>query len=172
MFGFEIPGNSPGIPNIDGLFRSNRKRRFDYPIKNEFDDISEDDEDDKLETLMPAKMDDPLFGSQSSPGIHGQSGLDRFSISPNLTQSAFVAFSLRFSPWTPDSSLVTTLLPAELKTEMKTEMELEEISGKSSKKSKKEKQKSKSKDSSQKKFYTPHRRETYKNKIVTTLLAR
>ena len=71
MFGFEIPGNSPIIPNIDGFFRSNRKRRFDFSIKTEFDDISEDDEDDKLETLMPAKMDDPLFGSQSGPGIHG-----------------------------------------------------------------------------------------------------
>ena len=46
------------------FYRSKRKRRFEYPIKDDFDDISEDDED-KLETLMPAKMDDPLFGSQS-----------------------------------------------------------------------------------------------------------
>ena len=81
MFGFEIPGNSPIIPNIDGFFRSNRKRRFDFSIKTEFDDISEDDEDDKLETLMPAKMDDPLFGSQSGPGIHGPYSRVRLKIS-------------------------------------------------------------------------------------------
>ena len=55
---------------------------------------------------------------------------------------------------------------------MKIEEESPEYSPeKSSKKSKKEKQKSKPKNSSQKKNYLAHR-ETYKNKIVTTLLAR
>ena len=124
------------------FFRSKRKRRFEYPIKDDFDDISEDDED-KLETLMPAKMDDPLFGSQSG--------------------------------------LVTTLIPADLKADIKAEMEIEmkleeieefETSSKISKNFKNEKQKSKPKNPSQKKYYTPHRRETYKNKIVTTLMAR
>jgi len=83
---------------------------------------------------MPAKMDDPLFGSQSG--------------------------------------LVTTLIPADLKAEIKTEMEIEMELENSSKNSKNEKQKSKPKNPSQKKYYTPHRRETYKNKIVTTLMAR
>ena len=55
---------------------------------------------------------------------------------------------------------------------MKVEEESTEYSPeKSSKKAKKEKQKSKPKNSSQKKNYLAHR-ETYKNKIVTTLLAR
>ena len=105
-------------------------------MKNEFDDISDEDDEDKLETLMPAKMNDPLFGSQSG--------------------------------------LVTTLLPAELKVEIKTEMDSIMEIEKSSKntKIKNEKQKSKPKNSSQKKYYTPHRRETYKNKIVSTLSAR
>ena len=55
---------------------------------------------------------------------------------------------------------------------MKIEEESPEYSpGKSSKKSNKEKQKSKPKNPSQKKLNLAHR-ETYKNKIVTTLLAR
>ena len=130
----DISGNSEKFSNLEELFRSNRKRRFEYPIKNEFDDISEDDED-KLETLMPARMDDSLFGSQSG--------------------------------------LVTTLLPADLKADIKTEMEIEKSSENPKiKNSKNEKQKSKPKNPQQKKYYTPHRRETYKNKIVATLMAR